>query len=271
MLSLTLLQQAVRESQAAEEPRASQEVAHSDRAAIEMHADVPAESSLGAAVPGPGALDDPDGYEIVLGRRQVASLSFVAVVLLVIVSAIAYVAGKSMAADSAPMVTVAKVSGTASNGTSLNGAATETTANGSSPAASNSSASTTLTPAAPAAVPTPILEATIAPPAAARSALPQVAQIASRKVSGPVDDAPLFADPQTDAVYVQIGAVEQGIAVLLAEGIRSHGLRSIVAPGPSAKTFRVLIGPLPNAAAMTRAKETVDLLGLATFARTYKK
>jgi hypothetical protein len=85
----------------------------------------------------------------------------------------------------------------------------------------------------------------------------------------PVPEAPLFAAPKNGSVYIQMGAVERGVAVIFAEGLRKRGLESFVAPGPNEKIFRVLIGPLPDPAAYTRAKDTVDKIGLATFARRF--
>ena len=72
-------------------------------------------------------------------------------------------------------------------------------------------------------------------------------------------------------VYIQIGAVERGMATLLAEGLRTHGFDSFVAPGPNDKVFRVLIGPLPNPATFQQAMATVNALELANFARKYQK
>ena len=59
----------------------------------------------------------------------------------------------------------------------------------------------------------------------------------------PVVEAPLFADPKNGLVYIQMGAVEKGVSVIFAEGLRKHGLTAFVAPGPNDKIFRVLIGP----------------------------
>ena len=72
-------------------------------------------------------------------------------------------------------------------------------------------------------------------------------------------------------IYIQIGAVERGMAMLLTEGLRSHGFDSFVAPGPNDKLFRVLIGPLPDSAAFRQAMVTVNAMDLASFARKYQK
>ncbi len=83
--------------------------------------------------------------------------------------------------------------------------------------------------------------------------------------------APMFAEPETGKVYIQIGAVERGMAMLLAEGLRTHGFDSFIAPGPNDKLFRVLIGPLPDPAAFRQAMVTVNALDLASFARRYQR
>jgi hypothetical protein len=85
----------------------------------------------------------------------------------------------------------------------------------------------------------------------------------------PAPEPPVFAEPKNGSVYIQMGAVEKGVAVIFAEGLRKHGLSSFVAPGPSEKIFRVLIGPLPDPASYVKAKEVVDKIGLSTFARRF--
>jgi hypothetical protein len=85
----------------------------------------------------------------------------------------------------------------------------------------------------------------------------------------PVPEAPVFADPKAGSVYIQMGAVEKGVAVIFAEGLRKHGLPAFVGPGPSEKIFRVLIGPLADPPAYMKAKDVVDQIGLSTFARRF--
>jgi hypothetical protein len=154
-------------------------------------------------------------FEIVLGRLQVASVLFVGTVILVIVSAVSYLAGKT----SGPRTAVA--------------------------------------PQAAAQPQIPVLEATItkAPPPKPATARPE---------------APVFSDPVTGAVYLQMGAVDEGIAMLLVEGLRKRGFQAFAAPGPSEKIFRVLIGPLPDAEAFSVAREAVNQIGVITFVRKYQ-
>jgi len=82
---------------------------------------------------------------------------------------------------------------------------------------------------------------------------------------------PLVAEPEVGKVYVQVGAVERGMAVVLAEGMRVHGFDAFVAPGPNDKLYRVLIGPLPDPESFRQAMLKVDALDLANFARKYQK
>jgi hypothetical protein len=82
---------------------------------------------------------------------------------------------------------------------------------------------------------------------------------------------PLVAEPEAGKVYLQVGAVDRGMAVILAEGMRVHGFDAFVATGPNSQLFRVLIGPLPEPEDFRQAMLKVDALGLATFARKYQK
>jgi cell division septation protein DedD len=154
---------------------------------------------------------EPQEFEFVLGRMQVASLLFVFSIILMICVAASYMAGKAMAPKPAPAVAVAPV------------------------------AAPVLDPEPP-----PIVLSQEAPP-----------------------PLPIFAEPKPGLVYIQMGAVEKGVSVVLAEGLRVRGLPAFVASGPNEKIFRVLIGPLPDPASYMKAKEKVDQIGLSTFARKY--
>jgi len=81
--------------------------------------------------------------------------------------------------------------------------------------------------------------------------------------------APLFAEPEIGKLYMQMGAVSKGMAVIMAEGLRSHGFRAFVAPGPSVNVFRVLVGPL-NEQDYLRAKAAADSIDLGNFARRFE-
>ncbi len=165
-------------------------------------------------------------FELVVGRRQIAAITFLALVLVAVCSGASYLAGKVISAREEPVQPAIVLE------------------------------------QPPAASPTaPMLEATIVP-APARSE-----PFAPLKLGG---ELPLFASPVPKAIYIQVGAVEKGVAIVIAEGLRKHALDSFVAPGPSEKTFRVLIGPFPDAEAYQKAKNIVDQIGLASFARQYQ-
>lgn len=176
-------------------------------------------------------------YEIVLGRRQIASLLFVGIVLAVVFSAVSYLAGRKAAPKTVQLP----------------------------PAPTPVAAPVTPPPAAATPVPaaTPVIEATT-------TVLPPEPAVAPAKNEVKLD-APIFADPSAGAVYLQMGAVDKGMAVIFAEGLRKHGFDAFVAPGPSEKIFRVLIGPLPDPDSFRRAKAAVDAIDLGTFARKYQK
>ncbi|MEO8051713.1 MAG: hypothetical protein ABI833_14945 [Acidobacteriota bacterium] len=181
----------------------------------------------------PESLSATSEYEIVLGRTQIASWLFVAVIALAMCSSLAYLAGKKIAAKRTEVI--------------LNPA--------SLPAAAPPAA-------APASAAAEFPEASIL--------VPPIADLAPlAKNSKPA--APLFAEPEMGKVYIQIGAVERGMAMLLTEGLRSHGFDSFVGPGPNEKVFRVLIGPLPDPATFHQAMVAVNALDLANFARKYEK
>ncbi len=177
----------------------------------------------------------PEEYEIVLGRRQVASVLFLATVILAVTCAIAFLAGKSLSPKAAE-------------------AASAVPAPKSAPpeqvpmieATIEKSDAAPMTPLKPAAAPKPIV------PAGS-------------------DEPPIFADPKAGATYIQMAAVEKGVAAIFVEGLRRRGFDAIVAPGPTENMYRVLIGPIPDPAAYTRTKERLDQIGLLTFGRKYEK
>lgn len=104
---------------------------------------------------------------------------------------------------------------------------------------------------------------------AARAALPLPIVVPPAPVKPPAAEPPLFANPAPNATYLQMGAVERGIAEIFTEGLRKRGLPSFAAPGPNEKIFRVLIGPLPDAKTFQSVKDKVDAIGLTTFAKKY--
>ena len=169
----------------------------------------------------PVEADSEEEFEFVVGRRQVAGILFLVLVVVAVCSGGSYLAGKAISARVEPAEQEIQIE---------------------------------QPPATPVPAPIPMLEATIVAPAAVK----------------PAADAPLFANPNPQAIYIQVGAVEKGVAAILAEGLRKHALDSFVAPGPTGKTFRVLIGPFPDVEAYQKARNIVAEIGLDNFARRYQ-
>jgi cell division septation protein DedD len=177
-------------------------------------------------------------FEVVLGPAQIASWLFVAVIAIAVCSSLAFLAGKStgLKQEIGAAFTVA-----------------------SSRAAEARPAPVTASPTTQAPMPSASI---LVPPKTDLASVLKTAQHA-----GPQ----LFAEPEVGKVYIQIGAVERGMATILAEGLRSHGFDAFVAAGPSEKIYRVLIGPLPDPEAFQQAKAAVDAIDLTAFARKYEK
>jgi hypothetical protein len=174
----------------------------------------------------------PAEFEIVLGRRQVASVLFLAIFVVVVFATLSYVVGKS-----------------------TSGATTG--------------------PQLIAGPPIPMVRAMLTPPTlipapVGKRPLPELPAAPVRQPV-PGEGPALFAEPIPHQTYIQMAAVEKGVAAIFAEGLRSHGLESFAAPGPSDRIYRVLIGPLADDAAYKRAKEIVGEIGLSTFIRRYQE
>jgi cell division septation protein DedD len=180
----------------------------------------------------PAIIEEYD-YEIVLDRGQFAGIGLMAIVLVAVFSGVSYLIGRSMSSTAAAA------------------------------AASHASAAPAPVVPSPVVPAAPVVEVPAAKPA---SPTPQA-------VAEPTSDAPaapLFADAVAGKVYLQVGAIEKGLAGIWAEGLRAHGLDAFVAPGPGDKQWRVLVGPMPDPQTFQRTKDTLDKLGVSTFGRKYQ-
>jgi hypothetical protein len=179
------------------------------------------------------------GFEIVLGRRQIAGILFVTTALIMLAASAAYVAGKGSARKSLAAA----------------------------PPAAESTAEVVAVPAARLTVPIPVAPVS---PAQSPAAPPVVAATASP--ASPLSAVkPIIAAPVRGKYYLQVTAVEKGMAEVIAQGFRARGLDAFAAATPSPKIFRVLIGPLADQAAYLRAKDAVDDLGLSAFAHRFQE
>jgi len=149
-------------------------------------------------------------FEMVLGKRQAASLTFVALVVMAMCSGGSYLIGRFAAPAAASQKTQA-------------------------------------------VVPDP-------PPIA----LP-VAEVL------PPPEKPLFETPLKGPVYIQLGAVDKGVATLLAQGARKIGFAAFVTQGTNANVFRVLVGPFKDAAEYDSAVAKFKEIGLDNFSRRYQE
>ena len=196
--------------------------------------------------------EEAQDLEIVLGRRQVASLSFLACSVLVICCGGTYLMGKASAGAPAALPVA--------------------------PAALASPLA-----AAPRGAPltTPFATASFAPiPIAAATPASPVPSVRDNKAGGgmdailkssppiPADDSVLFGEPVSGALYIQVSALERGPSVILASALVTRGFHAIITPGLSGM-FRTLVGPFKSAADYQLAKDVLDRLGLPVFARTY--
>ena len=192
-----------------------------------------AEPDLPTAPPAPPAAEVPQPdekvveFEIVLGRMQVAGVLFVAVVAVVVFSAMSYVAGRALVSKPAP------------------------------PAVAEAPL------APPAAVVAPTVEATIIKPDF------PIAEPAPKPEPAAAPEPPVFANPAPNAAYLQMGAVEKGVAVIMVDGLRKRGFSAFAAPGPTDVIFRVLVGPLNDAEGFRKTKEKIEQIGLNSFVRKY--
>jgi cell division septation protein DedD len=186
--------------------------------------------------------DGTNEFEIVLGKRQLASLAFVVLVLLAVCSGAAYIAGKAAGARETRAVapkapTVASPAASPEAATSLN-----------APQAPN-----------PASTGNAADDWNAKPPS-----------LHAPDAAGELD-ATLFAEPIPGARYIQVGAVDRGVAVILAEGLRARGFNGFIAPGPKDGIYRVLVGPFRRLEDYQTAKQAVDRMGVATFTRLFER
>ncbi len=218
--------------------------------------------------------DEQDEYELVLGRRQIASWLFVGTFLIAVCSVASYYIGKTSATNA-----FAELDGKSAPYIAPNPGANTAPAAAPSVAPRLPQATFVIPaqnpiPAAKIPASAPASPSQNSPvPAALPSAIPAttIREWNEAASSAHPNDPPIYATPQTGALYLQMGAVDRGMAVVLAEGLRRHGFSSFVAPGPTEKIFRVLIGPFTNPDDFKRAKAEVDAIDLGTFARRFEK
>jgi len=220
----------------------------------------------------------------VLGRGQIASCLFAGTVVVAIFAGGAYFAGKLSAVNcvaasnsipqaTAPL-TVASVvpQGSAALPSGSQVASANPTNNpGATPFTVDSPAVADNKTPVNAAAPVAQVIRPAVPDVSANNEAPGLPPSPAAAAPSDVKSAPLFANPQRGGLYLQVGAVEKGMAMVIAEGLRQHGLASFVAPGPSERIFRVLVGPFATQDEYKRAKAQVDSIDVGNFGRQYEK
>ncbi len=107
-------------------------------------------------------------------------------------------------------------------------------------------------------------------PASVAAPVPTVQPVVTVKSATPLPEAPLFGIPEKDHLYLQLGSVERGFAVLMVHGARKVGFPAFAASGTNPNVFRVLVGPFQNQAEYQAAKGLFVSMGLDTFSRKYE-
>lgn len=194
-------------------------------------------------------------FEVVLGKRQIASCLFAGIVLIAIFSTGSYFAGKM----SAP-----------------------------SRAAASSTGGSVHAPAPVAAEPRAAQENAAPPETAAvtfvkQNGFPFIAKAPEANadtlqasanpdsVANPDEFSgrgkmPLFAVPQHGSLYLQMAALDRNMSAAVAGELRERGYNSFVAPGPSEKVYRVLVGPFATQEEYQRVKSETDAIDVNTLA-----
>jgi len=182
----------------------------------------------------PADASTPEKTEFVMGPTQLANLAFVAILIVGLMSAIAYFAGRKNTAPQSPV--------------------TERIIERIIPAPPSA-------PAAAAAAPAKPVESTpAATPAAGSTALSSHADPKAR--------AEVTA-PQLNQFYLQLGSLEVGVAQLIVEGLRQRGIQSIVGVGINSKVARILVGPFKSPVEQQAAQKQIEEMGFHPFPRVF--
>jgi cell division septation protein DedD len=67
--------------------------------------------------------------------------------------------------------------------------------------------------------------------------------------------------------YLQMAAVDRGVAEVFVEVLRRKGFQAVIARGPTEDIFRVLVGPVKDATSLARVKADLQAVGFTSFAR----
>ena len=184
----------------------------------------------------------PKSAEFIMGPKQMASLAFVGILIIGLMSAIAYFAGRKNTAPPGQVTerVIERIVHT--------------------PA-----------PATPAAAVAPSASVPVI------SSKPEETSKASSSAQTPTPpikaiDPKLFAEitaPQFNQFYLQLASVEVGVAEVMVEGLRLRGMQAIAGVGINGKVARVLVGPFKTAADQQAAQKRIEEIGFHPFPRVF--
>jgi cell division septation protein DedD len=83
----------------------------------------------------------------------------------------------------------------------------------------------------------------------------------------PVAPVPDSENRSSGATYLQIAAVDRGMAGVLVEVLHRKGFQAEFTSGPTEDIFRVLVGPAKDAEALARTKVDLQAAGFTSFVR----
>jgi cell division septation protein DedD len=67
--------------------------------------------------------------------------------------------------------------------------------------------------------------------------------------------------------YLQMAAVDRGVAEVFVEVLLRKGFEAVIANGPTEDMFRVLVGPVKDATSLARVKADLQAAGFTSFPR----
>lgn len=180
--------------------------------------------------------------EFVMGPRQIAVLGFVGILIVGLVSAIAYFAGRK---TPQPALAVAP------------------------PPVVERIVERVVTAPAPASAAAPVAAPAERQPAPAPAALVTAAvQTAAPNTSAASSQAHPIT-PTFNKLYLQLGSVEPGIAEVMVNGLRQKGIPAQVGLGIHPTVARVLVGPIESSEERQMLQHQVEALGFKPFPRIF--
>jgi len=83
----------------------------------------------------------------------------------------------------------------------------------------------------------------------------------------PAASSPRSGRPIQGATYLQMAAVDRGVAEVFLEVLHRKGFQAVITKGPTEDIFRVLVGPVNDADSLARVKAGLQAAGFTSFPR----